>query len=201
MTTICIVQARLTSTRLPGKAMLSLAGEPVIKHVLRRCRSIPGIDRVICAVPDSPMSKPIEREAKMLGCGVFRGSEDDVLGRYYLAARWAKADIVMRVTGDCPFIDPEVCDQVLALLGDYEYASNILPRGYPDGLDCEVFTMDALAAAYAAADDPSDREHVTTWMRRNLPCVNLPGDFDPEMRLTLDDLDDYISLSERFSAQ
>lgn len=189
----------MTSTRLPGKAMLSLGGVPAIRHVLLRCKSIPGVDQVVCAVPDAEVSEPVVREALSLGVGVFKGSEHDVLGRYWQAARGVAADVVMRVTGDCPLIDPEICGRVLALVEPgVDYASNVDPRGFPKGLDCEAFTFDALTRAHHETDDPYDREHVTPWMRRNLHCVNLDGDGDPELRLTLDTLEDYLFLSKRF---
>lgn len=197
MTVVCVVQARMTSTRLPGKAMLSLGGEPAIRHVLRRCKDIPGVDTVICAVPEGDVSEPIRREARFLGVNVSNGSEHDVLGRYWRAAHGF--DVVMRVTGDCPLIDPEICGRVLVLVRDgVDYASNVDPRGFPKGLDCEAFTFNALDGAHKQADDPYDREHVTPWMRRNLHCVNLDGDGDTELRLTLDSLEDYLFLSKRF---
>ncbi len=199
MTVACIVQARLNSKRLPGKAMLSLGGEPVIRHVLRRCKEIPGVDTVVCAIPEG--SDPIAREAAELGCDVFPGSELDVLARYYGAAKMVGADVIVRVTGDCPLIDPVICGRVLALMKDgVDYASNTMPRGYADGLDCEAFTFEALDRAHKAANDPYDREHVTSFMQRNLHCVNWYGDGDPNERLTLDTLDDYLKLSEIFHA-
>ena len=197
--TVCIVQARMTSNRLPGKMMLSLGGEPVIRHVLRNCQKIPGIDKVVCAIPVDK-SEPIAREARALDVKVVRGSESDVNGRYRKAALLVNADIVMRITGDCPLIDPDVCGRVLSLMEDgVDYASNVMPRGFPKGLDCEVFTMEALERAHKEADDPYDREHVCPWMQRNLYCVNLEGNGDTEARWCLDTLDDYLNLSERFS--
>ena len=198
MTTVCIVQARLTSTRLPAKTMLSLGGEPVIRHVLRRCKTIPGIDRVILATPVDK-SEPLREEARGLGVTVVQGSEHDVLGRYRKAALLANAEIIMRITADCPLINPEICGRVLSLMEDgVEYASNVMPRGFPKGQDCEVFTFDALERAHKEADDPEDREHVTLWMQRNLHCVNLDGDGNPDLNWCLDTLDDYIFLSRRF---
>lgn len=195
----CIVQARMTSHRLPGKMMLSLGGEPVIRHVLRRCRKIEGIDRVVCAVPDS-RSAPLVREAMALGIKVVKGSEHDVLSRFHMAAECVGADVIMRVTGDCPLIDPEVCSRVLSLVTDgVDYASNVMPRGFPRGMDCEAFTMEALKRAHAEADDPYDREHVTPWMQRNLHCVNFEGDGNPETNWCLDTLEDYLFLNERFA--
>ena len=198
MKTVCVVQARMTSTRLPAKVMLSLGGEPVIRHVLRRCQKIPGIDHVVCAVPAGPASHPIIREARALDIFVATGPEHDVLGRYVIAAR--DADIIMRITADCPLIDPEICGRVLALMDDgIDYVSNVYPRTVAQGLDCQVFTREALMRAHEEADDPLDREDVCPWMERNLYCVNLDCEGNPETRLCLDTLEDYLSLSKRFA--
>lgn len=202
MTTACIVQARMTSRRLPGKTMYPLAGKPVIWHVLTRCQRIPGVDMVVLAVPRDPVSAPLEREAEALGVTVVWGSEADVLSRYHAAAVTVGARMIMRVTGDCPLIDPSVCGRVLALLGDgIEYASNVQPRGFPQGLDCEVFTFRALDEAHRKAVRSADREHVTPYIiRKNVRRANLPGDGNTGLRLTLDTPDDYEFLKARFAA-
>ena len=120
--TAVIVQARMASTRLPGKVLLPLAGTTVLDHVLTRCAAIGNSDILVCAVPDTPDSDPVAEEAMRIGARtgalVFRGSESDVLDRYYRAARFADADIVLRVTSDCPLIDPAVCARVIDLLTD-----------------------------------------------------------------------------------
>jgi spore coat polysaccharide biosynthesis protein SpsF (cytidylyltransferase family) len=176
--------------------MLSLGGMPVIRRVLERCLEIPGIDKVVCATP-LEKSEPLRKEATVLGVKVVQGSEHDVLGRYRKAALLVNADVIMRVTGDCPLIDPKICGQVLELMEDgVDYASNVMPRGFPKGYDCEVFTMDALERAHREADDPYDREHVTPYMQRNMHCVNLDGP-GSDKNLCLDTLDDFLSLSEK----
>ena len=168
MTTAVIVQARMGSNRLPGKVMQDLAGRTVLQHVLERCRAIPGADIVVCAVPDEPASAPLEAVAAECGSMVFSGSEQDVLARYLGAARMVRAKIVMRVTSDCPLIEPAVCGEVLALRQSEgaDYASNNMPRSFPHGLDCEVFTAAGLVEADRSAVDGYDREHVTPWLRR-----------------------------------
>ena len=192
MTTAVIVQARMGSTRLPGKVMLDLAGEPVIAHVLGRCRRIRNADIAVCAISDLPASDPIEALARKCGAMVYRGSEDDVLARHLAAAQSVNATVVMRITSDCPLIDPEICDRVAELRSAQgaDYASNNLPRTFPHGLDCEVFTFDVLAQAASLARGSEERQHVTPWMRSapHLKRANLSSG-DPTLarhRWTLD---------------
>ncbi len=167
------------SSRLPGKVMMPLAGRTVLAHVLGRCRAIAGIDAVCCATTGAGADDAVAAEAARCGAAVFRGSETDVLERYAGAAEALAADIVMRVTSDCPLIDPGVCAAVLALRRerDVDYATNVMPRGWPHGLDCEVFTAAALGRAMRRAVAPYEREHVTPWMRDQgeVRCANLPG--------------------------
>lgn len=156
------------SSRLPGKVMQAISGKPVLAHVLERCARIEGCDSVICAVPDEEASAALEQVARGCGAGIYRGSEHDVLGRYLGAARMAKAEVVMRVTSDCPLIDPRICGAVLDLRGreGADYAANNMPRSFPHGLDCEAFTTEALSEADRVTRDAYDREHVTPWLRR-----------------------------------
>jgi spore coat polysaccharide biosynthesis protein SpsF len=206
MTTAVIVQARMGSSRLPGKVMRALAGRTVLAEVLDRCRAVPGADGVVCAVPNEPASAPIEAEAERLGVTVFRGSEKDVLDRYLGAARAVNADVIMRVTSDCPLIDPDICGEVLALRARHsvDYAANNLERTFPHGLECEAFTMASLREAASATAEPYDREHVTPWLRRapHLSRSNLVAS-DPrhsEERWTLDYPEDLAFLTAVFEA-
>jgi spore coat polysaccharide biosynthesis protein SpsF len=179
MTTACIVQARMGSTRLPGKVMRPLAGESVLAHVLRRCRAIPGVDCVVCATVAQASEDIVAHEAERVGAIVFRGAERDVLGRYRDAARAVGADRVLRVTSDCPLIDPEVSGRVLGLCGPAgaEFATNNMPPSWPHGLDCEAFTIDLLNRAANAAYLSDHREHVSGWMRETagISRANLAG--------------------------
>ncbi|MCR9137417.1 MAG: glycosyltransferase family protein [Alphaproteobacteria bacterium] len=187
-----IVQARMTSTRLPGKVLEALAGETVLAHVLRRCGMIDGADIVCCAVPAGAESNPVATEAERCGVHVFRGSETDVLDRYYHAALDCRADVVMRVTSDCPLIDPAVCSRLITLFRaqSVDYACNNMPPSWPHGLDCEIFSFDALALAAENATAADEREHVTPWLRSNpdMRRANLagPGGDYTAMRWTLD---------------
>ncbi len=161
MRTVFIVQARMTSTRLPGKVLMDLDGAPLLKRQLERLRLCRTADDVVVACTDLAADAPLAKLAADWGMTVFRGSENDVLARYLGAARAAKAEIIVRVTSDCPLICPEVCDMVVESMGDADYASNTLKRTYPRGLDCEAFTIAALERTAAEATSAPAREHVT----------------------------------------
>ena len=192
MTTACIVQARMASTRLPAKVLKDIAGEPALGHVLRRCRAIPGVDVVVCATVDTEDCEPIAMLAQSYGAEVYRGSETDVLDRYARAARAVDADVVMRVTSDCPLIDPGLCGEVIALRAQMgaDYAANNYTQGFPHGLDCDAFTRGVLERTHAEASEAHDREHVTTWMKRRIDLkharIDGPGDERAHYRWTLD---------------
>ena len=195
--TAVIVQARMASTRLPGKILLQLGGHTVLWHTLTRCAAIDGIDLVCCAVPDTSENDPVAEEAARSGAIVTRGSEYDVLGRYLNAANEIGADIAMRVTSDCPVIDPNVCTSVLKARANAkaDYACNNMPRRWPLGLDCEAFTISALKRAANLALKYSDREHVTPWLRRD-DSIRRSQVAGPDLTLsnhrwTIDFLEDY----------
>lgn len=200
-----IVQARQTSTRLPGKVLLELNGRTVLSYVLERCQAIPGADVVCCAVPEGVEHDAVAHEAKACGAVVSRGSLDDVLARYYWAAKELRADIIMRVTSDCPMIDPQLCGQVLAsiLEDNAEYACNNMPASYPHGLDCEAFTFDILERAHLEAQSIFDREHVTPYMRSHsgVKRVNIegPGGDTVHHRWTLDTAQDFAFMEDIFA--
>jgi spore coat polysaccharide biosynthesis protein SpsF (cytidylyltransferase family) len=166
VTVAVIVQARMGSTRLRGKVLMEVGGATVLDHVLTRCRAIAGVDTVCCAIPDTADSDPVAAEARRVGAEVFRGSESDVLDRHTQAARALRADIVMRITSDCPLIDPAVCAEVLALRASAraDYACNNMPPSWPHGLDCEALTFAWLERAAREATKPHDREHVTPFV-------------------------------------
>lgn len=205
MTTAIIVQARLGSSRLPGKVLKPLADGSVLEEVLRRCRAIPGADLVVCAVPESRKDDPVAEEARRCGAVVTRGSEADVLDRYFKSARTVGADVIMRVTSDCPLIDPGVCASVLDLRAaqGIDYACNNLPPSYPHGLDCEAFTSEALELAWRKGMTQEDREHVTPWLRRapeiRRAALAGPGGDCVHLRWTLDYPEDYEFLKAAFA--
>jgi spore coat polysaccharide biosynthesis protein SpsF (cytidylyltransferase family) len=203
MRTAVIVQARYRSSRLPGKAILPLGAGTVLAQVITRCSRIVGADVVVCAIPDTEDSEPVAEEAERCGAMVVRGSETDVLSRYADAARATKADVVMRITSDCPFVDPLICNRVLMLLTQADYASLTMPVTWPHGLDCEAFPASLLFDAEQNAEDPFEREHVTPWIRaRAKPKATLTGPGGPftALRWTLDYPEDYAFLKAAHAA-
>jgi len=174
-----IIQARLGSSRFPRKILADLDGQPMLGHVIRRAQAIVGIRRTVVAVPteDLPTLKAAFAGERVLWWG---GPGNDVLQRYWEAARHYALDPIVRVTADCPRLDPNACWRVLDEFRrrGWDYASNVDPS--TDGLDCEVFSWQALDQAHHEATSPLDREHVTPWMRRSLRCGHvaeppLPG--------------------------
>src|SRR5262245_19032516 len=160
-----VIQARMTSTRFPGKSMALLAGKPVLQHVIERCKlvRIPKLKydtKIIIAVPDTLESEPMIKLAHNLGIENFCGDEHNVLKRYYNTAKYFNLNYIIRITADCPFIDPKVCEEVFNLLvwRKCDYTSNIYPkRTYPKGLDCACFTFDCLEATYSMVMEEYDK--------------------------------------------
>lgn len=163
---LALIQARMSSTRFPGKVLEDLSGHPLLWHVVNRVRQAKRVDRIVVATTDRSVDDPIVRFCEQAEIGYFRGSEPDVLDRFYRAAKANAADIVIRITADCPLIDPAVVDKVIARFeqGDCDYVSNTVRYTYPDGLDTEVFSFVALERAWQEASKPSEREHVTPYL-------------------------------------
>jgi spore coat polysaccharide biosynthesis protein SpsF (cytidylyltransferase family) len=166
MQTLAIIQARMTSTRLPGKVLADIWGRPLLEHVCARARRARKLDLVVVATTDRPTDDRVAAFCSSAGIPCFRGNEDDVLDRYCRAARAFPGDAVVRLTADCPLLDPAVIDQVVAAFesGDYDYVSNTLTPTFPDGLDTEVFRREALERAWREARLKSEREHVTPFI-------------------------------------
>ena len=169
MRVVALVQARTGSSRLPGKVLMDLHGRPMLAQLLSRLRTAQRIDEVVVATSDLPADDAVAELAEAEGVRVFRGDERDVLSRMLGAARVAEADVVVRITGDCPLIDPAVVDQVVSELGDHDLASNAIQRTFPRGLDTEVLTRDALERIAQLATSPESREHVTWFAYRERP--------------------------------
>lgn len=171
MKTVIIVQARMTSTRLPGKVLKRIMDKPLLEYQIERLQRVSLADETVIATTINVSDIPIEELCRHLAIPFFRGSENDVLARYHDTALKHDADIIVRVTSDCPLIDPIVIDRVIGFFKDnygvYDYVSNVQTRTYPRGLDCEVFTSSVLDEIYLKASEPPDREHVTPYIYRH----------------------------------
>lgn len=205
MTTFVVLQARMGSRRLPGKVLLPVRGEKtVIAEIVERCLTIMGIEGVICAIPDTIDCEGLAAAAKTAGGIVFRGSENDVLDRYYRAARRYSVDTVVRITGDCPLIDPHLCSNVIRTfhLSGADLVANDILQTWPIGLGCEVFSFACLDRAASEARMPEEREHVSPFMlnhpdMRVLGLINLIEDYSHH-RWTIDTQRDYQMMRTLF---
>jgi spore coat polysaccharide biosynthesis protein SpsF len=196
---VAIVQARMSSTRLPGKVLMDIAGMSMLARSVRRLSRAKSLSEVVVATTIEKSDDPIVEQCEINGWKYFRGSQEDVLDRYHSAATSFRADSVVRITSDCPMIDPGMVDAVLDEYfkweGDVDYLSNMIPRRtYPRGLDTEVFTFDALDLAWKQDTDPSLREHVTQYILRHPDTFRIRGimnDIDySSMRWTVDTPED-----------
>jgi spore coat polysaccharide biosynthesis protein SpsF len=203
---VAIIQARMSSTRLPGKVLLDLGGRPVLDRMIERVKQAKAVSETVVATTTDPSDDPIVTLCEQLGTPVFRGSLPDVLDRYYQCARQFKAEIVVRLTGDCPLIDPELIDEVIFGLFDppSDFSCNRLPppfsRSYPIGLDVEACTFAAMETAWLAATEKHDREHVMPYLyevpgRFKVTQVQNEVDYGT-MRWTLDTPEDLALLKE-----
>jgi spore coat polysaccharide biosynthesis protein SpsF len=180
---VAIVQARMGSTRLPGKVLKDLAGETMLARVVERLRGTRLVNEVLIATTDRPADDAIVTECRKCSVAVSRGDQDDVLDRYFRAAQLKKADVVVRVTSDCPLIDPEITDKTIAAFLEVrpDYASNVMVRTYPRGLDTEVMSFDTLARAWQRASKAYEREHVTPYIYEHseeFKLLSVTGDLD-----------------------
>ena len=167
MNHLLIIQARMGSSRLPNKVLKELCGKPMLQHIIERTSRSRKVDRIIVASTIREEDRQIEDLCQCISVECYRGAENDVLDRYYQAASKYQPKNVVRVTADCPFIDPIVIDEIIQIheAGKYDYTSNTLVETYPDGLDTEVFTFGALEKAWKEAALASEREHVTPYIK------------------------------------
>jgi glutamate-1-semialdehyde 2,1-aminomutase len=193
---LAVIQARMSSTRLPGKVMKDILGKPMIVHMLERVKRSRYIDKIVLATSINPDNDVMEKMLVQSGNNVFRGNEHDVLDRYYQAALAYHPDVVVRLTGDCPLIDHAIIDNVIEhfISNKYDYVSNIDPPTFPDGLDTEVFSFKALEVAWRDTTLKYDREHVTTYIRNSkiFSKANVSNKTDlSKERWTVDDPADF----------
>jgi len=207
---LAIIQARMGSSRLPKKVMMDLAGRPVLLHVIDRLKHVSRVDEIIVATTTDPSDDCVEEQCRIWGVPVFRGPVDDVLARYYSAVQSillarGPVDAIVRITADCPLLDPSVVDSIVGgmIAGQYDYVSNIDPPTYPDGLDVEVFSKGALEVAFSSATLPSEREHVTPYIRNNPRFKKFNHLHEPDLskiRLTLDTEKDFLLISRIYQS-
>jgi len=199
MKIVCVITARMGSTRLRGKAMMSILGKPMLEHVVERTQRSRLIDEIVVATTTNQEDDVIVELAKKLGVGIYRGSSEDVLNRTLKAAKSVNGDTIVQINGDCPLIDPKLTD---ALIQSYleikpDYATNSrLKRTFPLGLDVEVFSTKSLEQIEKTIKDPSVREHVTLYYyehpeKYKILSIEAPPELDrPDLRLTVDTEED-----------
>lgn len=174
---VAIIQARMGSTRLPGKVMKKMFGRTVLSHVIERVKQSEEINEIVIATSTLEQDEVISKEAKKCGVNCFRGSEDDVLSRYYFTAKENNADAVVRITTDCPLIDPSIIDKIINNYkkNSYNLVTNAgidtSQRKYPRGLDTEVFSIKDLEKAFSNAIESYQREHVTPYIYIKTPDI------------------------------
>jgi spore coat polysaccharide biosynthesis protein SpsF (cytidylyltransferase family) len=202
--TVAIIQARFNSSRLPGKVLMEVKNKPLLLHMYERVIASNEIDQVIIATSNQKSDEGIIEFCKLNKIEYFCGSLDDVLDRYYQAAKITNANLVVRLTGDCPIIDPKVIDSVINIYKNenYDFVANTAPPEgltYPEGMDVEVFSMSALEEAWNNAKKPSEREHVTFYFWKNLDkfkCFRADLTYNySHYRLTVDYLEDFVVVS------
>lgn len=195
---VAIIQARMSSSRFPGKVLAELEGLPMIIFMAKRVARAQLVDHLLVATSTDPSDDALVQALVAHGIDCFRGDLADVLDRFVKAARYARANHVVRLTGDCPLMDSDLIDRGLAALaeGDCDYVANVLPPSYPDGQDVECMTMEALETAWLQAKKASEREHVTPFIREGnagLRAKGWRGQLDlSELRWTVDHPDDLV---------
>ncbi len=199
---LAVLQARMSSSRFPGKVLAPLLGEPMLFRQIERIRRARSIDDLVVATSTDESDRPLAEACAARGVKVARGSLGDVLDRFVTAARPFAPEAVVRLTGDCPLADPAVIDAVVARFrsGAFDYASNVEPATYPDGLDVEVVRMSALVRAHQDACLPSEREHVTPYVRNHpeiFPRANVENPVNlAHLRWTVDEPADLVFVEE-----
>lgn len=200
------IEARMSSTRLPGKVLMESLGKPLLEYMVERLRRCRKLDDIILATTTSPADDVLEEFAGRIGLKCYRGSENDVLLRVVEAAEEYGVDVIVETTGDCPLIDPQVVDKVVQvyLENDYDFVANTLKKTYPRGLDTRVFSTKGLRQVEGITDNPADREHVSLYF------YEVPGRYSlynvesglPEkywrLRLTVDTIEDFKLVDEIF---
>jgi len=194
---LCIIQARMGATRLPEKVLKEVGGVTLLEYEINRVKQARNISKIVVATTDKETDDRIEKLCKKINIDCFRGSEDDVLDRYYQCAlKYSDYKNIIRITADCPLIDPRVIDKVVLLFldGEYDYTTNVLEDSFPDGMDIEIFKKNVLKEAAKIAKLSSEREHVTLYIRNNkkykIGNLEAPKNYS-QFRLTVDEPEDF----------
>ena len=205
MKVLALIQARMGSTRLKGKVLKKIMGKSMIEILLSRMNKADLIDKIVVATSVLTENQELVEQVEKLGYEVFRGSEEDVLDRFYHAANYYEADYIIRITADCPLVDPELINSVIRYTIDnqVDYGTNTLLEEFPDGQDIEIFTFDSLCRAWQNAVLPSEREHVTPYIRKNsdffgktkFKAINFrPSKNYGHVRMTVDETNDFEAI-------
>ena len=195
---VATIEARMTSTRLPGKVMLEAAGKPMLEHLVERLKLVKYIDEIVIATTKNSTDDLMEEFSNRLRVKVFRGDEENVMSRVIEAGKSANADVIVEITGDCPIIDHEIIEQTIQVYkhNSVDYVSNNNIRSYPDGMDVQVFALEKLIESSKMTNNALDQEHVTLHIRNNpelFSRINLhstPELYLPDLGLTLDEQED-----------
>jgi spore coat polysaccharide biosynthesis protein SpsF len=208
MRIVATIEARMTSTRLPGKVLLPAGGKPMLSHLIDRLKAVPSLQEIVIATTINAADQPLADLAASAGIACFRGSENDVMERVIGAAESVQADVVVEITGDCPIIDPQIVEQIIRIFvaNQADYVSNAHVRSYPDGMDVQVFSLDTLKRSAGMTQSKLDREHVTLHIRQHpelfshLHVLAPPEIHWPELGLTLDEPKDYELITQVIEA-
>ena len=203
MRVVALIQARMGSTRLPGKVLSPILGLPMIEIIIRRLSKSREVDEIVVATSVNPMNDNLQSTVERLGYQCTRGSENNVLKRFYESAKITKADIIVRITGDCPLVDPDLVDKHIQAFKKekVDYYSNVDPTSYPDGLDIEVFSFESIERAYKESSSKFDQEHVTPYIRNSNSFVrgSMKHKKDlSDLRWTVDEPEDLVVINNVF---
>jgi len=199
---VAIIQARTGSTRLPSKVLMHIVGKPMLWHVIDRLKHCKNVDLVVVASTVKDSDKPVLELAEESGAGTFAGSEDDVLDRYYQAAKKFDADVIVRITADCPLIDPEMVDHLVAYFKNNKIDYFNTGPSFPEGVDTEVFSFAALETSWKKAEKHYEREHVSMYIHGHpeefkIACIENESDMS-DIRFTVDTQEDFIVVTKIF---
>ena len=199
MKVVCTIEARMNSTRLPGKVLMKSCGETMLGHLTKRLKRVKSLDCIVLATTFNKSDNILEEFANEFNIECFRGSEDNVLNRVLNAAETHNADVIVEITADCPLIDPDLIEKAINIFKNYnvDYVSNCNIRSYPDGMDVQVFSKNALKKSAFMTTSDLEKEHVTLHIRNNpnmfkiFDMVAPESHFWPNLGLTLDEINDY----------